>query len=269
MAAFYDTHAHLGFDDFRVDVREVVERAQLAGVARILCVGTDLASSEDAIRLSDRFECVYAVVGWHPGHASTAPEDIRPKLRTLARHPKVVAIGETGLDRYRLPSGKGGTTEDDERYQVKQARLFRQQLEVATEFGLNCVVHQRGDVFEETLAELTAFSGRVRGVFHCFPGDTEQLRRILALGSMVSFTGILTFKNGQNVRNALAAAPMGQFMLETDCPFLAPVPFRGRRSEPAHVMDTAAVAAQVRGCSLDELSTATCAAAHEFFPKLT
>jgi len=269
MATFYDTHAHLDYPDYAHELPAALERAQAAGVTRIISVGTSLASSERAIALAERFPQIYAAVGWQPSETDEAPEDLRPALRELAKHPKVVAIGETGLDRYRLPSGKGGTTEDDERYQVKQARLFRQQLEVATEFGLNCVVHQRGDVFEETLAELTAFSGRVRGVFHCFPGDTEQLRRILALGSMVSFTGILTFKNGQNVRNALAAAPMGQFMLETDCPFLAPVPFRGRRSEPAHVMDTAAVAAQVRGCSLDELSTATCAAAHEFFPKLT
>jgi TatD DNase family protein len=115
---------------------------------------------------------------------------------------------------------------------------------------------------------LQRFAGRVRGVFHCFAGDAVALERVLALGGMVSFTGILTFKNGQNVRDALAAAPLRRFMLETDCPFLAPVPHRGRRCEPAHVQDTAAVAAQVKQCSLDDLSAATCAAAHEFFPKL-
>jgi len=106
-------------------------------------------------------------------------------------------------------------------------------------------------------------------VFHCFANDAATMRRIVALGSLVSFTGILTFKNGQNIRDALAATPMDQFMLETDCPFLAPMPYRGKRCEPAYVMETAAVAAQVKGCSLEELSAATCATAEKFFGKLS
>lgn len=268
MAAFYDTHAHLDYPDFKSDLPDLLQRARQAGITRLICVGTDFASSQNAIRLSEAHAEIYAVVGWHPGHALEAPDDLRPTLREMARHPKVVAIGETGLDYYRLPSSRGGTAAEDQRDKDKQLQIFRQQLEIAAETGLNCVIHQRGDVFEATLAELQAFAGRVRGVFHCFAGDLPALPRILALDSIVSFTGILTFKNGQNVRDALAATPMNRFMLETDCPFLAPVPHRGKRCEPAYVADTAAVAAQVKNCSLEELSAATCATAHQFFPRL-
>lgn len=268
MPDFYDTHAHLDYPDFAPDLPQVIERARAAGIVKILCIGTDLDSSARAVQLAERFPDVYAVVGWHPCEALNAPEDLRPALRELARHPRVVALGETGLDFHRLPSAReGGTPEDDRRYQQRQAVLFRQHLEVAAETGLNCVIHQR-DALDETLAMLAPFADRVRGVFHCFANDAGAMRRVLALNSLVSFTGILTFKNGGNVRETLAATPPGRFMLETDCPFLAPMPHRGKRCEPAHVREIAQVAAQVKGCSLEELSEWTCAAAHEFFPKL-
>ena len=207
-------------------------------------------------------------MGWHPTHALEAPDDLRPALRELARHPKVVAIGETGLDHYRLPSQQpGGTTEADEIYKRRQADIFTQQLEVATELGLNCVIHERA-AFEDTIAMLEPFARQVRGVFHCFANDTAALRRVLALGSIVSFTGIVTFKNAQNIRNALTAAPLGRFMLETDCPYLAPLPYRGKRCEPAYVKEISELAAQIKGCSLVELSATTCATAHDFFARL-
>ena len=269
MAIFYDTHAHLDGPEFQADLAQVIERARAAGLARLICVGTDLASSTIAIQLREQYPFIYAVVGWHPNHALEAPGDLRPELRKLAGHPKVVAIGETGLDYYRLPSLKKSTPEEHERIKRKQAAVFEQQLEVAAETGLNCVVHQRGDVLEDTLARLRPWAGRVRPVFHCFPGDVAALRRIQEIGGLVSFTGILTFKNGQNVRDALTATPLDGFMLETDCPYLAPVPYRGQRCEPAQLVETAAVAAQVKGCSLEELSAATCATAHSFFKKLS
>ncbi len=257
---FYDTHAHLGFPDFAADLPQVIERAREAGIAGIVCIGTDLESSARAIQIAETYPQVYAAAGWHPTHALDAPEDVRPALRELARHPKVVAIGETGLDYHRLPET------DSQRCKTRQAELFRQQLEVAAELGLNCVIHQR-DSFDDTLAELTPFANRTRGVFHCFSESLQAMRRILALGSLVSFTGIVTFKNGANVREALAAAAPGQFMFETDCPYLAPVPHRGKRCEPAHVRDIAELAASVRKCSLEELSAATCETARRFFPK--
>jgi TatD DNase family protein len=137
---------------------------------------------------------------------------------------------------------------------------------VAAEIGLNCVIHQR-DCFEETLAQFEPFAAKVRGVFHCFANDPDSMRRVLGMGSLVSFTGILTFKNGANIRETLAATPLDSFMLETDSPFLAPVPYRGKRCEPAYVRDISLVAAQVKQCSLEELSVATCDTAKRFFKK--
>jgi TatD DNase family protein len=266
--SFFDTHAHLDFPDFADDLPEVIERARASGITKIISIGTDLASSNSAVQLSERFANVYAAVGWHPGHASEAPADIRPALRDLAKHPKVVAIGETGLDYYRLPCKKPGfTTADDEQYKRKQIDVFRQQLEVAAELGLNCVVHQR-DALEDTLTEMQLFVGRVKGVFHCFVNEISAMQRILAMGSLISVTGILTFKNAQTVRDTLAATPLDRFMLETDSPYLAPVPYRGKRCEPAYVREIAETAAQVKACTLDELSRATCATAERFFPKM-
>jgi TatD DNase family protein len=269
MAVFYDTHAHLDYPEFEADFPQLLERAQAAGITRIISIGTDLESSSRAIRLAEQHDCIYAVAGWHPSNASEAPDDIRPALRKLAKHPKVVALGETGLDYYRLPSSQGlGTTAHDEIYKQKQAAIFQQQLEVAAEAGLNCVIHQRGDCFEDTLAMMKPFTDRVRGVFHCFAGDTAAMQRVLAMNSIVSFTGIVTFKNGQNVRDTVAATPLGKFMLETDCPYLAPIPYRGKRCEPAYVREIATCIATVKECSLEQLSDETCKTAKGFFPRI-
>ena len=267
MADFYDTHAHLDYPEFEKDFPQVIERAHAAGITKMISIGTDLDSSARAIALAEKYESIYAVVGWHPTNVLEAPEDIREPLRKLASHPKVVAIGETGLDYHRLPSSKPeGTAAEDEAYKRKQAEIFLQQMEVAAEFGLNCVVHQR-DALEDTIAQMQPFVGRVRGVFHCFADDAAAMQRIIAMGSLVSFTGILTFKNGQNIRDTLAATPLDRFMLETDCPYLAPIPYRGKRCEPAYVKEISEVAAQVKNCSLEELSQATCATARKFFRK--
>ncbi len=267
MSVFFDTHAHLDYPDYEPDFAEVLARARAAGITKIISIGTSLASSRRAVALAEKYPSLYAAVGWHPSEALAAPADLRPDLRELARHPKVVAIGETGLDYYRLPSTQGGTTADDAHYKARQADIFKQQLEVAAEFGLNAIIHQRAS-FDDTLAQLTPFAGKVRGVFHCFGESVARLQAILAIGSLVSYTGIVTFKNGQNIRDAVAATPLGQFMLETDCPYLAPVPYRGQRGEPAYVKEIAATVAQVKLISLEELSTVTCRTALEFFPKL-
>lgn len=268
MAGLFDTHAHLDFPDFEADLPQLLARAREAGVERIITIGTDLESSGRAIRIAEAHPMVYAAVGWHPAHALEAPEDIREPLRRMAAHPKVVAIGETGIDHHHLPSRRtGGTEADDERYRSRQVDLFRQQLEVAAATGLNCVVHER-DAFEPAIEILSPYASTVRGVFHCFSGTPERVRRILALGSLVSFTGILTFKNGANIRESLQATPRDRFMLETDCPYLAPVPHRGKRCEPAFVRNTAEMAATVTGLSLEEVLERTCRTAMDFFPKL-
>jgi TatD DNase family protein len=283
MPTFYDTHAHLDYPDYAGDFADVIARAQAAGISKMISIGTSLDSSERAIRLAEKFPAIYATVGWHPSDAMKAPSDLRPALREMCQHPKVVAIGEIGLDYHRLPSGnpeswssrfsvsgdklKLELQQEDARYKQKQADIFQQQLEVATETGLNCVIHQR-DAFDDTLAQLKPFAGRVRGVFHCFGENADRMRRVLDIGSLVSFTGIVTFKNGQNVRDTVAATPLDKFMLETDCPYLAPVPYRGKRCEPAYVKEISETVAQVKGCSIEELSAATCKTAVDFFPKL-
>lgn len=261
MAEFFDTHAHLDFPDFTVDLEAVVERAQTAGITRVVCIGTTLEGSRRVVGLASRFPCVFAVVGVHPNHAHEEPDDIVGELTELARQPKVVGIGETGLDWYRLGDK---TPEELERIRAKQRSLFRQQLEVAMATGLNCVIHQR-DAFQEALAVLAPYRDRTRGVFHCFTGTPAEANAVLEAGSLVSFTGITTFKSAQNVRDALAAVPLGSFMLETDCPFLAPIPYRGKRCEPAYVRELAEAVAGYKGCSVEALSEATCATARGFF----
>lgn len=267
MPEFYDTHAHLDYDDYKPDFAEMLGRAQNAAITRIISIATDLNSSRRALALAEEHEMIYAAVGWHPGNALEAPADIRPALRDLARHPKAVAIGECGLDYYRLPSTRGGSEDDDAGYKRKQAEIFQQQLQIAAETGLNCVIHQRSS-FDDTLAQVRPFAQHTRGVFHCFGESIDRLRQILDLGWLVSYTGIVTFKNGQNIRDAAAATPQDRFMLETDSPYLAPVPYRGKRCEPAYVKEISLAIAQVRNCSVEELSAATCRTARLFFPKL-
>jgi TatD DNase family protein len=267
MPLFYDTHAHLDYDDFQPDIAAVLTRAQTAGIGKIIAIGTDLDSSRRAVALAESHPMVYAAVGWHPDNAHLAPADIRPALRELAGHPKVVAIGECGLDYYRLPSTRGGTGSDDADYRRKQAGIFQQQLEVALATRLNCIIHQRA-AFDDLVAQIRPCARQMRGVFHCFGENLDRLQTILSLGWLVSYTGIVTFKNGQNIRAAVAATPLGKFMLETDSPYLAPVPHRGQRCEPAYVREISETIAQVKNCSVAELSAATCQTAQEFFPKL-
>ncbi len=264
METFYDTHAHLTSPDFANDLPQVLERAEASGVRRVVVIGTDLESSRHAIELSEAHESLYAVVGWHPNDLGEAPDDVRASLRPLCDHRKVVALGETGLDHHRMPSTRGGSAADDACLKDRQERVFRQHLELACEMGLNCVIHQR-DALRPTLDILAEYQGRVRGQLHCFVDGPEDMQRVLSLGSLVSFTGVATFKNAALVRETAAAVPLGSFMLETDCPYLAPAPHRGKRCEPAHVRLIAEALAQARQCTVSELSQGTCAAAHGFF----
>jgi TatD DNase family protein len=254
-----DTHAHLDFPDFADELPQVIERAHAAGVTRILTIGTTLESSQRAVELARQYEGVYAVVGVHPNHAHEEPADIRTPLRELASLPKVVAIGEAGMDFHYLPG-------DDTAGAIiaAQAAAFKQQLDLAAELGLNVVVHQR-DAWSETLEVLAPYTGRLRSVFHCFGGTLGQARELIAQGHMVSFTGLVTFKNAPNAHECAALLPADAFMVETDCPYLAPVPFRGKRCEPAYVRQVAENIAQRRGVTLEEVARQTEACAERFF----
>jgi TatD DNase family protein len=281
---FIETHAHLDFPDFANDLDDVLRRATEAGVTRIIAIGTSIESSLRAIDLAEKYPAVYAVIGVHPTYVEEAEEDVFTPLRELAKHPRVVAIGETGLDYHYLPSGKVAKekqvqvmtalrTETDEEieaqirdgaYKSKQASLFQQQLDLAVELGLNAVIHQR-DAWEDTLKILQPYKGKLCGVFHCFGGTLDQANEVLDLDHLVSFTGIVTFKNGAAVREVAAQIPLWKFMVETDCPYLAPVPFRGKRCEPAHTRIVAEAIAAVRKVPLEEIAEATTETAERFF----
>ncbi len=279
-----ETHAHLDYPDFAPDFDDVLQRAADAGVTRMITIGTSLASSRRAVELAETHDHIYAVIGVHPTAEDETAEDVITPLRELAQSPRVVAIGETGLDYHRLPSVEaakaksvqvahalqGETDADieaglhDGAYKSRQASLFEQQLDLAVELRLNVVIHQR-DAWEDTLAILRPYGRQLSGVFHCFGGTRAQAEEVIALGHLVSFTGIVTFKNGQQVREVAAQLSLGEFMVETDCPYLAPVPFRGKRCEPAHTRLVAETIAQARGISLEEVARATTATAEEFF----
>jgi len=280
-----ETHAHLDYPDFANDFDDVLRRATEAGVTRIITIGTSVESSRRAVDLAERHSNIFAVIGVHPTYAEESGEDVITPLRELAKNPRVVAIGETGLDYHHLPSVSAakekvvqvfaralqGETEEeieanirDGAYKSRQASLFQQQLDLALELGLNLVIHQR-DAWDDTLEIMRPYSGKLRGVFHCFGGTLEQANEVVDLGHLVSFTGIVTFKNGASVREVAAQIPLWKFMVETDCPYLAPVPFRGKRCEPAHTRIVAETIAAARGISLDDVAAMTTQTAQEFF----
>ena len=281
-----ETHAHLDYPDFAPDFDDVLRRATDAGVTRLITIGTSLESSRRAVELAEKYPNIFAVIGVHPTYVEESGEDVITPLRELARSPRVVAIGETGLDYHSLPSVELAkerkatqvflkvlqtSTEDQVEAEIhdgacksKQASLFEQQLDLAVELGLNVVIHQR-DAWTDTLEIMRPYTGKVRGVFHCFGGSLEQAQEVLDLDHLVSFTGIVTFKNGVSVREVAAKVPLWKFMVETDCPYLAPVPFRGQRCEPAYTKLVAESIASARGISLDEIAEATTETAEKFF----
>ena len=278
-----ETHAHLDYPDFTPDLEGVISRAAEAGVTRIISIGTGIDSSRRAVALAERFPNVHAVVGIHPTNVTEEGLDFLPTLGELARHPKVVAIGETGIDYHHVPeelqSPKVADVDsallaqshgDQERFIAEgawksaQADAFRMQLDLAVELGLNVVIHQRS-AWNDTLEILRPYTGKVRGVFHCFGGTPAEAAEVAALGHLVSFTGIITFKNAEQVRQTAASVPADGYMLETDCPYLAPVPHRGKRAEPAHTRLVAEKIAEVRGITLEEVAEATTRTAEGFF----
>ena len=279
-----DTHAHLDYSEFANDLADVLRRAKDADVTRIITIGTSVESSKRAIDLAEKHPAVFAAIGVHPTFVDEAEDDVITPLRELAKNPRVVAIGETGLDYHRLPSEQVAKeeqvqvmsalrTETDEEieaqirdgaYKSKQASVFQQQLDLALELGLNVVIHQR-DAWEDTLKIMGPYTGKLRGVFHCFGGSLDQANEVLDRDHLVSFTGIVTFKNGAAVREVAAQIPLWKFMVETDCPYLAPVPFRGKRSEPAHTKIVAETIAIARQISLEEVAETTTETAEKFF----
>jgi len=247
-----DTHCHLTFEQLACQIDEVVERSIAAGVTGWITVGTDSLQNRKAVELTGRFESVYAAVGVHPHEAKDFTAETIAELKELAANEKVVALGETGLDFYYDHSPRD-----------LQESLFRDHLELACALDLPVVVHSR-EADALTGRILREWAGRVRGVLHCFTGGAGLLQTALELGWMVSFTGIITFKNydGQDL---VRSVPRDRLMVETDGPYLAPTPFRGRRNEPAHVVRVTEDLATIRGEDPQEVQGYTTENAIRFF----
>jgi len=260
-----DTHAHLDFPDFESDLPEVIARASEAGVTEIIAMATRVETSAGAIRIAEKFPNVWACVGIHPMEVGDAPADAIARLREMAQNPRVVAIGEIGLDYH-------ATDPDPAKEAAKrkrQAELFRQQLELAAELGLNVVLHVREsfqqDLWEDALRIIRPFTGRLRAVFHCFKGTPEQVVQVAALGHIVSFTGFVTYPEMPQIPATATQIDARAFMLETDAPFQRPPPDCERRCEPAFLRQIAENIAQLRGISLQQLAAETTSNARHFF----
>ena len=250
-----DTHCHLTFKELATDIEAVVTRSIEAGVTSWVTVGTDMSQNREVVKIVDRFENMYAGLGIHPHYAKDVTDDDIAELKKLAKNKKVVAIGETGLDFHYNNSPK-----------PDQQRAFVQQLEVAQQLGLPVIIHAR-EAFDEVIEILEKFgSGIKKLVFHCFGGSSEQVAIILDKGFYVSFTGMVTFKNAETVRLAAKSVPIDRLMVETDCPFISPVPMRGQKiNEPAFMVHTAECLAELKEMTLVEFAEKVNATSKAFF----
>ncbi len=249
-----DTHCHLDMADYESDLEQVLATAHRCGVTRIITIGIDLASSCQAVDLAKSYEGVYAAVGIHPHDADAADESVFRQLTELAAASKVVGFGEIGLDYAKKYSPKD-----------VQLRVFARQLELAKELQLPIIIHDR-EAHEDTLRLLKEKGPFPQGgVMHCFSGDTALAEKVLELGFYISIPGIITFPNATIMREAVQAVPLEKLLLETDGPFLSPVPFRGKRNQPEYLLRTAAVVAELKGVSLDEVAQQTTKNAEKLF----
>ena len=247
---YIDSHAHIEMSDFDADREAVIQRALDAGVETIVCVGDgDVAndSHSGAFRLAERYPFIYTTVGVHPHEARLLDDDLYARLKDLSEHPKVIAWGEIGLDYHY-----------DNSPREVQREAFRRQLRMARERGLPVSIHTR-EAEADTLEILNAEwrESELAGVIHCFTGTRGFAEAAVELGLLISFSGVVTFKKAEELRETARALPTEKILIETDSPFLAPVPYRGRRNEPAYVIETARAIAELRGIDAEELGRAT------------
>ncbi|MGH7827542.1 MAG: TatD family hydrolase [Candidatus Binatia bacterium] len=243
-----DSHAHIQGPEYAGEIEAIVQRAGEAGVERIIVVGGagDLSSNEAALALAESHPALYATVGMHPHDAKDVGQEELEKLEKLTANPKVIAVGETGLDFYYSHSPHN-----------VQRNIFARFIGMARKTGLPLVVHER-DAHEDVADLLRREgAGQVRGVIHCFTGDYAAAQRYLGLGFHLSFTGIITFKNADALRDVVRRVPLERIFVETDSPYLTPVPFRGKRNEPAYVRFVAETIARVKELSLEEVAETT------------
>jgi TatD DNase family protein len=253
-----DTHCHLDFPDFAPEQAQVVARAKARGVGRMITISTHVTKFPQIKAIAERYEDVYCTVGTHPHHAHEEPEASAAELVALARHPKCVGFGEAGLDYHY-----------DRAPRDVSRRVFRTHIAAARESGLPLVIHTR-DADEDCAAILKDEMGKgaFNALLHCFTSSRALAETALDLGLYISFSGVVTFKNSTELREIARDAPLERLLVETDAPFLAPVPHRGKRNEPAYVADTARVLSEVKGLTEAEIANATTANALALFSKM-
>ncbi|MEW8974433.1 MAG: TatD family hydrolase [Tissierellaceae bacterium] len=241
-----DSHVHLDDERFDGDRDILIKSLKSNGIELVINIGADMKSSVDSIELAKRYDNIYAAIGVHPHSASEMTENTLDELRDMAKEDKVIAIGEIGLDYYYDNSPRD-----------IQRKWFREQLELAKELDLPVIIHSR-DATKETYDIIKeAQDGTLRGVLHCFSGSVEVAMEYIKLGFYISIGGTVTFKNSRVVREVAQAVPLDKFLVETDCPYLTPEPYRGKRNEPMFVKYAAEKIAEIRGISFEELSKAT------------
>ncbi|MCK9919239.1 TatD family hydrolase [Microbacteriaceae bacterium K1510] len=253
-----DSHCHLDFPDFAAELDAVVARAKAAGVGRLVTISTRVKKHAQLIAIAEKFPEVFCSVGTHPHHADEELDIDAEALIAIAAHPKVVAIGEAGLD-YHYDTGP----------RENQAKSFRQHIEAARKTGLPLVIHARdADADMAQILTEEAGEGPFKAVLHCFTAGRELAFTAVELGHYIGFTGILTFKNSENLRQIAKDLPADRILIETDSPYLAPVPYRGKRCEPAYVAETAKMLASVRGVSPADIARQTTENFHRLFNKV-
>tara|TARA_Y100000590_G_scaffold453931_1_gene599848 strand:+ start:5092 stop:5853 length:762 start_codon:yes stop_codon:yes gene_type:complete len=248
---YTDTHAHLYYDELKDQLDSVIERAREASVERIICVSTDLASSQTSISIAEQFDGVFATAGVHPHDAKDAPNDYLMQLKELLTHDKVVAVGEMGLDYFRNFSPSD-----------IQRVIFQSQLELAGELEMPAVIHNRDA--DEDLLHIIENVSPSKAVIHCFSSDVLIAERALEAGCLLSFTGNVTFGK-DSAETVLNATPIDRIMLETDCPFMTPVPYRGKVNEPSNIPFICDRIAEIKQMEPMEVARITSATAQDFF----
>ncbi|EKU70941.1 TatD family hydrolase [Selenomonas sp. F0473] len=256
-AVFVDTHAHLYDERFADDLSETIVRAAAAGVTRIVSMGDSMETSAQVVA-DTGYPALYGAVGIHPENAVPLTREMRTQLLTWARRPKIVAVGEIGLDYY---------WEKDADRRLTQRELFAAQLHLAREAGLPVCIHDR-EAHGDTLRILQEEGQGLAGVLHCYSGSLEMARELWKMGFYIGIDGPLTYKNAAKLPDIVREAPRDRLLIETDSPYLAPVPLRGKRNEPAYVVHVAAKIAEVRGESVEEVACYTTENAIRLYPKL-
>lgn len=262
-----DSHAHLDFEALHEDFDQVLRRAKQGGVEKIITIGVSLATSESAIALAESHDHIFATVGVHPEESTSLNlEKLHGNLLDLAKSSKrVVAMGETGLDYYQASGTDLVGKERDEHSLTKEVKdlqiaIFKTHIEVAKHLGLPLIVHIRNGEDEEAVNaayEILKNSGHTEGVIHCFTLGSDWARRFVDLGFHIGFTGIITYKNAEEIRSAVASVPLDKLFIETDCPFLAPQKYRGQRNEPAYVVEVATKVAEIKILPLAKVAEQT------------